>query len=143
MVIVTVAMKRDEVVGLMSIRLNLARSSSALRTGAAAERARATRAAFRSTRRIWAAQARGQTGKRAGIFRVAPVLRRASSLSPPSMAKPSQATGGGRFKSGPAELMLKFSESVSFDRRLAPFDVAGSKAHAAMQIGRASGRGRV
>ncbi len=48
------------------------------------------------------------------------------------MAKPRQATWGGRFKSGPAELMLKFSESVSFDRRLAPFDVAGSKAHAAM-----------
>jgi argininosuccinate lyase len=28
--------------------------------------------------------------------------------------------------------MLQFSESVSFDRRLAPFDVAGSKAHSAM-----------
>ena len=39
---------------------------------------------------------------------------------------------GGRFTAGPAELMLQFSESVSFDRRLAPFDVAGSKAHSAM-----------
>jgi argininosuccinate lyase len=28
--------------------------------------------------------------------------------------------------------MLRFSESVSVDRRLAPFDIAGSKAHAAM-----------
>ncbi len=28
--------------------------------------------------------------------------------------------------------MLRFSESVSFDRRLAPFDVAGSQAHSAM-----------
>ncbi len=28
--------------------------------------------------------------------------------------------------------MLRFSESVSFDRRLAPFDIAGSKAHATM-----------
>ena len=28
--------------------------------------------------------------------------------------------------------MLQFSESVSFDRRLAPFDIAGSKAHSAM-----------
>ena len=28
--------------------------------------------------------------------------------------------------------MLQFSESVSFDRRLAPFDLAGSKAHSAM-----------
>lgn len=48
------------------------------------------------------------------------------------MAKPSQATWGGRFDAAPAELMLQFSESVSFDRRLAPFDVAGSKAHSAM-----------
>ncbi len=48
------------------------------------------------------------------------------------MAKPSHATWGGRFTTGPAELMLQFSESVSFDRRLAPFDVAGSKAHSAM-----------
>ncbi len=33
--------------------------------------------------------------------------------------------------------MLKFSESVSFDHRLAPFDIAGSKAHSAMlaQVG--------
>src|ERR1700679_761493 len=28
--------------------------------------------------------------------------------------------------------MQKFSESASFDRRLAPFDIAGSKAHSAM-----------
>ncbi len=48
------------------------------------------------------------------------------------MAKPSQATWGGRFSSGPADLMLRFSESVTFDRRLAPFDIAGSKAHSAM-----------
>jgi argininosuccinate lyase len=48
------------------------------------------------------------------------------------MAKLSHATWGGRFAAGPAELMLQFSESVSFDRRLAPFDIAGSKAHSAM-----------
>src|SRR4051812_5895547 len=48
------------------------------------------------------------------------------------MAKPSHATWGGRFTAGPAELMLQFSESVSFDQRLAPFDIAGSKAHSAM-----------
>jgi len=48
------------------------------------------------------------------------------------MAKKSQATWGGRFSAGPADLMLQFSESVSFDRRLAPFDIAGSKAHSAM-----------
>jgi argininosuccinate lyase len=48
------------------------------------------------------------------------------------MAKKTQATWGGRFEFGPAALMLKFSESVSFDRRLAPFDIAGSKAQASM-----------
>jgi argininosuccinate lyase len=48
------------------------------------------------------------------------------------MAKKSQATWGSRFTVGPAELMLRFSESVSLDHRLAPFDIAGSKAHAAM-----------
>ncbi|MCF3652273.1 argininosuccinate lyase [Synoicihabitans lomoniglobus] len=48
------------------------------------------------------------------------------------MAKQNQATWGGRFSAGPAELMLSFSESVSFDRRLAQFDIAGSKAHSAM-----------
>ncbi len=48
------------------------------------------------------------------------------------MARKNQATWGGRFSAGPAELMLSFSESVSFDARLAPFDIAGSKAHSAM-----------
>ena len=46
--------------------------------------------------------------------------------------KSAQATWGGRFAAGPTALMLRFSESVSFDRRLAPFDIAGSQAHAAM-----------
>ncbi|MEN9405022.1 MAG: Argininosuccinate lyase 1, partial [Verrucomicrobiota bacterium] len=48
------------------------------------------------------------------------------------MAKQAQATWGGRFSAGTAGLMLRFSESVSFDHRLAPFDIAGSKAHSAM-----------
>jgi argininosuccinate lyase len=48
------------------------------------------------------------------------------------MAKKTQLTWGGRFHEGPAKLMLEFSESASFDRRLAPFDIAGSKAHCAM-----------
>lgn len=47
-------------------------------------------------------------------------------------SKKAQATWGGRFSTEPAALMLEFSESVSFDRRLAPFDLAGSKAHSAM-----------
>ena len=37
-----------------------------------------------------------------------------------------QVTWGGRFKDGPAELMLAFGESVSFDHRLAPYDLQGS-----------------
>jgi argininosuccinate lyase len=43
-----------------------------------------------------------------------------------------QATWGGRFSKGPAELMLRFSESVSFDSRLALFDIQCSEAHSAM-----------
>lgn len=48
------------------------------------------------------------------------------------MAKSKQVTWGGRFASGPSELMRDFSESVSFDAVLASFDIAGSRAHAAM-----------
>ncbi len=43
-----------------------------------------------------------------------------------------QATWGGRFSEGADELMVRIGESVSFDHRLAPFDVEGSKAQAAM-----------
>ena len=43
-----------------------------------------------------------------------------------------QVTWGGRFSEGPAELMLRIGESVSFDQRLAPFDIQGSQAQAAM-----------
>src|SRR5882757_7577070 len=57
--------------------------------------------------------------------------RRRGVASPP-MATKAQATWGGRFSAGSAELMLRFSESVSFDRRLALFDIQGSKAHSAM-----------
>ncbi len=43
-----------------------------------------------------------------------------------------QATWGGRFAEGPDALMLRIGESVSFDCRLAPFDVRGSQAQARM-----------
>ncbi|PXA05189.1 argininosuccinate lyase [Coraliomargarita sinensis] len=43
-----------------------------------------------------------------------------------------QATWGGRFSEGAADLMVRIGESVSFDHRLAPFDVQGSKAQAGM-----------
>ncbi len=37
---------------------------------------------------------------------------------------------GGRFEKGPAELFERFSESLSFDRRLLEADIVGSKAFA-------------
>lgn len=47
-------------------------------------------------------------------------------------AKKEQASWGGRFSKGPSRLMLRFSESVSFDRLLAEFDIRGSVAQAKM-----------
>ena len=38
----------------------------------------------------------------------------------------------GRFGQGPADELLAFTASLSFDRRLAPDDIAGSRAHAKM-----------
>ena len=38
----------------------------------------------------------------------------------------------GRFAEGPADELLAFTESLSFDRRLAPDDLAGSRAHVRM-----------
>lgn len=37
---------------------------------------------------------------------------------------------GGRFADGPAEALAQLSASVHFDWRLAPYDIAGSRAHA-------------
>jgi argininosuccinate lyase len=37
---------------------------------------------------------------------------------------------GGRFAAGPSEALEKLSASVHFDWRLAPYDIAGSRAHA-------------
>jgi argininosuccinate lyase len=39
---------------------------------------------------------------------------------------------GGRFESGPAAIMEEINASIDFDKRLAPQDIRGSKAHAAM-----------
>lgn len=59
-------------------------------------------------------------------------MAKKTSTTKKTAVRKEQATWGGRFSQGPAELMLKFSESVSFDARLAPFDIAGSKAQAKM-----------
>lgn len=48
------------------------------------------------------------------------------------MKKQEQATWGGRFSAGPAALMLQFGESISFDSKLAEFDIACNKAQAKM-----------
>ena len=39
---------------------------------------------------------------------------------------------GGRFSEATDSLVSRFSESISYDRRLYPFDIQGSKAHARM-----------
>lgn len=46
--------------------------------------------------------------------------------------KPAQATWGGRFHQSPAAETAAFTESVSFDQRLALYDIQGSIAHATM-----------
>lgn len=50
------------------------------------------------------------------------------------MQQNKQATWGGRFSEGPSDRMVRFSESVSFDQRLAPYDIRGSQAHARMLV---------
>jgi argininosuccinate lyase len=45
-----------------------------------------------------------------------------------------QTMWGGRFSARPAELMQAINVSIGFDQRLAPQDIAGSRAHAAMLI---------
>jgi argininosuccinate lyase len=45
---------------------------------------------------------------------------------------PKQRTWGGRFGSGPNELMTRINASIGFDKRLWREDIAASKAHAAM-----------
>lgn len=42
---------------------------------------------------------------------------------------------GGRFASGPADVMAALSKSTHFDWKLARYDIAGSKAHARCCIG--------
>ena len=48
----------------------------------------------------------------------------------PSSATPSTALWGGRFAGGPADALAALSKSTHFDWRLAPHDLAGSRAHA-------------
>jgi argininosuccinate lyase len=45
-------------------------------------------------------------------------------------APPPTRLWGGRFESGPADVLARLSVSVQFDWRLAPYDLLGSRAHA-------------
>ena len=46
--------------------------------------------------------------------------------------KPANAMWGGRFQMSPAEIMQEINASIGFDKRLAPQDIRGSRAHAQM-----------
>ncbi|MCU0911202.1 MAG: argininosuccinate lyase, partial [Rhodobacteraceae bacterium] len=46
--------------------------------------------------------------------------------------KTRNAMWGGRFAAGPDAIMEAINASIGFDRRLAPQDIRGSQAHAAM-----------
>ena len=48
------------------------------------------------------------------------------------MTDTANAMWGGRFAAGPDAIMQAINASIGFDRRLAPQDIAGSRAHAAM-----------
>jgi argininosuccinate lyase len=49
-------------------------------------------------------------------------------------AVPANSLWGGRFASGPAEIMRRINASIDFDKRLYAEDIAGSKAHCAMLV---------
>ena len=50
------------------------------------------------------------------------------------MSSGKQATWGGRFRELPSDKMVDFGESISFDYRLAIYDIQCSKAHSAMLV---------
>ena len=54
----------------------------------------------------------------------------ASSSAAATPSTPATSLWGGRFEGGPAEALARLSVSVQFDWRLAPYDLAGSRAHA-------------
>ena len=53
-------------------------------------------------------------------------------MTNPSAPEPTESTAlwGGRFASGPSPELVELSRSTHFDWRLAPYDLAGSRAHA-------------
>src|SRR5580658_9035969 len=118
--------------GVMATRPYLAMGSEAAGRLAAVANRRTAVDANRRTPQILGEGPPWANWKTPGIFRVAPARRRGCPHPPSFMAKQVQSIWGGRFDAAPAALMQKFSESASFDRRLAAFDILGSKAHSAM-----------
>ena len=57
-------------------------------------------------------------------------------MSPTETHKPTNAQWGGRFASGPSEVMERINASIGFDRRLFAQDIVGSRAHARMLVAR-------
>src|SRR5215468_9877915 len=57
--------------------------------------------------------------------------KKTNNVSPGSRAN---SLWGGRFTSGPAEVMRRINASIDFDKRLYAEDIAGSKAHCAMLV---------
>jgi len=55
-------------------------------------------------------------------------------MSPNETQKPANAQWGGRFASGPSEVMERINASIGFDQRLFAQDIAGSRAHAQMLV---------
>jgi len=53
-----------------------------------------------------------------------------TSAGPPPPVQPPVALWGGRFAGGPSAELAALSVSTHFDFRLAPYDLAGSRAHA-------------
>ncbi|KQX75690.1 MULTISPECIES: argininosuccinate lyase [Aeromicrobium] len=51
-------------------------------------------------------------------------------MTDPQTPEPTNALWGGRFASGPSPELVELSRSTHFDWRLAPYDLAGSRAHA-------------
>lgn len=70
--------------------------------------------------------------KSCGFARDFPPVDQHSLASETFMKNHKPVSRSGRFASGPAEDVARFTESISFDRRLWRQDIAGSQAHAGM-----------
>ncbi|MDA0786152.1 MAG: argininosuccinate lyase [Proteobacteria bacterium] len=55
-------------------------------------------------------------------------------MSPKDTRTPANAQWGGRFTSGPSEVMERINASIGFDQRFFAQDIAGSRAHARMLV---------